>query len=165
MLLTLPGKEAVGKVKDFAGGVADNLGQKEQAAHDAVYRGLKDHSHPEEVKPVSPFDPDASAGFEPLSDAGPAGGGITDPTLPSSEPSGEVFSGVSDPTPSVDNPPFPNATGDTPKKFEGTPSHKQNFQKSMHQMSYMNQQMQQAGQRMQGQSHIKRCRKSMKVTK
>lgn len=151
----LAGKEAVGKVKDFAGGVADNLGQKEQAAHDAVYRGLKDHSHPEEVKPVSPFDPDASAGFEPLSDAGPAGGGITDPTLPSSEPSGEVFSGVSDPTPSVDNPPFPNATGDTPKKFEGTPSHKQNFQKSMHQMSYMNQQMQQAGQRMQGQSHIK----------
>ena len=151
----LAGKEAVGKVKDFAGGVADNLGQKEQAAHDAVYRGLKDHSHPEEVKPVSPFDPDASAGFESLSDAGPAGGGITDPTLPSSEPSGEVFSGVSDPTPSVDNPPFPNATGDTPKKFEGTPSHKQNFQKSMHQMSYMNQQMQQAGQRMQGQSHIK----------
>ncbi|HGD5655898.1 TPA: pLS20_p028 family conjugation system transmembrane protein [Streptococcus agalactiae] len=151
----LAGKEAVGKVKDFAGGVADNLGQKEQAAHDAVYRGLKDHSHPEEVKPVSPFDPDASAGFEPLSDAGPAGGGITDPTLPSSEPSGEVFSGVSDPTPSVDNPPFPNATGDTPKKFEGTPSHKQNFQKSMHQMSYMSQQMQQAGQRMQGQSHIK----------
>ncbi|HEN9424956.1 TPA: hypothetical protein U9H97_000413 [Streptococcus agalactiae] len=151
----LAGKEAVGKVKDFAGGVADNLGQKEQAAHDAVYRGLKDHSHPEEVKPVSPFDPDASAGFEPLSDAGPAGGGITDHTLPSSEPSGEVFSGVSDPTPSVDNPPFPNATGDTPKKFEGTPSHKQNFQKSMHQMSYMSQQMQQAGQRMQGQSHIK----------
>ncbi|HGD6129192.1 TPA: pLS20_p028 family conjugation system transmembrane protein [Streptococcus agalactiae] len=151
----LAGKEAVDKVKDFAGGVADNLGQKEQAAHDAVYRGLKDHSYPEEVKPVSPFDPDASAGFESLSDAGPAGGGITDPTLPSSEPSGEVFSGVSDPTPSVDNPPFPNATGDTPKKFEGTPSHKQNFQKSMHQMSYMNQQMQQAGQRMQGQSHIK----------
>ena len=32
---------------------------------------------------------------------------------------------------------------------------KQNFQKSMHQMSYMNQQMQQAGQRMQGQNHIK----------
>jgi hypothetical protein len=151
----LAGKEAVGKVKDFAGGVVDNLGQKEQAAHDAVYRGLKDHSHPEEVKPVSPFDPDASAGFESLSDAGPAGGGITDPTLPSSEPSGEVFSGVSDPTPSVDNPPLPNATGDTPKKFEGAPSHKQNFQKSMHQMSYMNQQMQQAGQRMQGQSHIK----------
>nr|WP_255315704.1 hypothetical protein [Streptococcus agalactiae] len=146
----LMGREAVGKVKDFAGGVDKNLSKKEQAAHDAVYRGLKDHSHPEEVKPVSPFDPDASAGFEPLSEAaGPAGGGVTDPTLPSSEPSGEAFSGVSEPTPSGTQ--LPNATGDAPK----APSHKQNFQKSMHQMSYMNQQMQQAGQRMQGQNHIK----------
>ena len=128
----LAGKEAVGKVKDFAGGVADNLGQKEQSAHDAVYRGLKDHSHPEEFKPVSPFDPDA----------GPAGGGITDPTLPSSEPS-------------VEKPPLPNVAGEAPKKFEEAPSHKQNFQKSMNQMSYMNQQMQQAGHLMQGQNHIK----------
>ncbi|EPU39628.1 pLS20_p028 family conjugation system transmembrane protein, partial [Streptococcus agalactiae] len=32
-------KGAVGKAKDFAGGVADNLGQKDQAAHDAVYKG------------------------------------------------------------------------------------------------------------------------------
>ena len=148
----LMGREAVGKVKDFAGGVDKNLSKKEQAAHDAVYRGLKDHSHPEEVKPVSPFDPDASAGFEPLSDAGRAGGGITGPTLPPSEPSGEAFSGVSEP---VEKPNLPNATGDAPKKFEEAPSHKQNFQKSMHQMSYMNQQMQQAGQRMQGQNHIK----------
>ncbi|MFH5765712.1 pLS20_p028 family conjugation system transmembrane protein [Streptococcus agalactiae] len=146
----LMGREAVGKVKDFVGGVDEKLSKKEQAAHDAVYRGLKDHSHPEEVKPVSPFDPDASAGFEPLSEAaGPAGGGVTDPTLPSSEPSGEAFSGVSEPTPSGTQ--LPNATGDAPK----APSHKQNFQKSMHQMSYMNQQMQQAGQRMQGQNHIK----------
>lgn len=148
----LMGREAVGKVKGFVGGVDEKLSKKEQAAHDAVYRGLKDHSHPEEVKPVSPFDPDASAGFEPLSDAGPAGGGITDPTLPPSEPSGEAFSGVSEP---VEKPNLPNATGDAPKKFEEAPSHKQNFQKSMHQMSYMNQQMQQAGQRMQGQNHIK----------
>ena len=171
----LAGKEAVGKVKDFASGIGENLGKKEQAGHDAVYRGLKDHSHPEEIKPVSPFDTDASAGFEPLSeDTGPSGGGITDPTLsssepsgggitdptlPSSEPSGEAFSGINEPTSlapqSVDNLTLPNATGDTPKKPEASPSHKQNFQKSMHQMSYMNQQMQQAGQRMQGQSHIK----------
>ncbi len=93
----LAGKEAIGKAKDFAGGIADSLGNKEQAGHDAVYRGLKDYSHPEEVKPVSPFDPDASAGFEPLSDARPAGGGITDPTLPSSEPS----DGISEPLQSV----------------------------------------------------------------
>lgn len=159
-LADVMGKEAVGKAKDFAGGIDENLSQKEQAAHDAVYRGLKDHSHPEEVKPVSPFDPDASAGFEPLSkDTGPVGGGITDPTLPSSEPSGEAFSGINGPTSSApqsaDNPTFPNATGGTQKKFEAAPSHKHNFQKSMHQMNHMNQQMQQAGQRMQGQSHIK----------
>ncbi|WP_270513842.1 pLS20_p028 family conjugation system transmembrane protein [Streptococcus mutans] len=152
-LADVMGKEAVGKAKDLAGGIDENLSQKEQAAHDAVYRGLKDHSHPEEVKPVSPFDPDASAGFEPLSEAaGPAGGGITDPTIHSSEPSGEAFSGVSDLTPSgsqpVEKPPLPNATG-------SAPSHKHNFQKSMHQMNAMNQQMQQAGQRMQGQSHIR----------
>ncbi|MDT9558030.1 hypothetical protein NNC81_00130 [Streptococcus mutans] len=159
-LADVMGKEAVGKAKDLAGGIDENLSQKEQAAHDAVYRGLKDHSHPEEVKPVSPFDPDASAGFEPLSkDTGPVGGGITDPTLSSSEPSGDAFSGINEPISSAPqstgNPTFPNATGDTQKKFEEAPSHKHNFQKSMHQMSHMNQQMQQAGQQMQGQSHIK----------
>ncbi|HGD3096429.1 TPA: pLS20_p028 family conjugation system transmembrane protein [Streptococcus agalactiae] len=180
----LAGKEAIGKAKDFAGGIADSLGNKEQAGHDAVYRGLKDYSHPEEVKPVSPFDPDASAGFEPLSDAGPAGGGITDPTLPSSEPS----DGISEPLQSVtitdesgtnmmplhewvgdSEPPkggykmfetVPNSITNQPDVKQDLPTsynHKvqSNFQKSMHQMSYVNQQMQQAGQRMQGQSHIK----------
>ncbi|HFH8019241.1 TPA: pLS20_p028 family conjugation system transmembrane protein [Streptococcus agalactiae] len=180
----LAGKEAIGKAKDFAGGIADSLGNKEQAGHDAVYRGLKDYSHPEEVKPVSPFDPDASAGFEPLSDAGPAGGGITDPTLPSSEPS----DGISEPLQSVtitdesgtNTMPLHEWVGDSEppkggyKMFETVPNsitnqpdvkqdlptsynHKvqSNFQKSMHQMNYVNQQMQQAGQRMQGQSHIK----------
>ncbi|HGD0144766.1 TPA: pLS20_p028 family conjugation system transmembrane protein [Streptococcus agalactiae] len=180
----LAGKEAIGKAKDFAGGIADSLGNKEQAGHDAVYRGLKDYSHPEEVKPVSPFDPDASAGFEPLSDAGPAGGGVTDPTLPSSEPS----DGISEPLQSVtitdesgtNTMPLHEWVGDSEppkggyKMFETVPNsitnqpdvkqdlptsynHKvqSNFQKSMHQMNYVNQQMQQAGQRMQGQSHIK----------
>lgn len=180
----LAGKEAIGKAKDFAGGIADSLGNKEQAGHDAVYRGLKDYSHPEEVKPVSPFDPDASAGFEPLSDAGPAGGGITDPTLPSSEPS----DGISEPLQSVtitdesgtnmmplhewvgdSEPPkggykmfetVPNSITNQPDVKQDLPTsynHKvqSNFQKSMHQMSYVNQQMQQAGQRMQGQSHIR----------
>ncbi|HGC9774537.1 TPA: pLS20_p028 family conjugation system transmembrane protein [Streptococcus agalactiae] len=180
----LAGKEAIGKAKDFAGGIADSLGNKEQAGHDAVYRGLKDYSHPEEVKPVSPFDPDASDGFEPLSDAGPAGGGITDSTLPSSEPS----DGISEPLQSVtitdesgtnmmplhewvgdSEPPkggykmfetVPNSITNQPDVKQDLPTsynHKvqSNFQKSMHQMSYVNQQMQQAGQRMQGQSHIR----------
>lgn len=152
----LMGREALGKVKDFAGGVDENLSQKEQAAHDAVYRGLKDHSHPEEVKPVSPFDPDATAGFNgsgvTSDDAGPIGGGITDPTVSSTEPSGEAFSGVSDPTSPAGKAPLTNVTKDAPKTGSST---KRNFQQSMHQMSAMNQQMQQAGQRMQGQSHIR----------
>ncbi|MGG1930795.1 hypothetical protein AAYR32_06135, partial [Streptococcus agalactiae] len=180
----LAGKEAIGKAKDFAGGIADSLGNKEQAGHDAVYRGLKDYSHPEEVKPVSPFDPDVSAGFEPLSDARPAGGGITDPTLPSSEPS----DGISEPLQSVtitdesgtnmvplhewvgdSEPPkggykmfetVPNSITNQPDVKQDLPTsynHKvqSNFQKSMHQMSYVNQQMQQSAQRMQGQSHIR----------
>lgn len=180
----LAGKEAIGQAKDFAGGIADSLGNKEQAGHDAVYRGLKDYSHPEEVKPVSPFDPDASAGFEPLSDARPAGGGITDPTLPSSEPS----DGISEPLQSVtitdesgtnmvplhewvgdSEPPkggykmfetVPNSITNQPDVKQDLPTsynHKvqSNFQKSMHQMSYVNQQMQQSAQRMQGQSHIR----------
>lgn len=162
----LAGKEAVGKVKDFASGIGENLGKKEQAGHDAVYRSLKDHSQPTEPRPASPFDPDAGAsptsptasfgGDGPISDdAGPSGGGITDPTIIPSEPSSEAFSGISDPTTPAESPSLPNMTYDAPKKQETGSSTKHNFQQSMNQMSYMNQQMQQAGQRMQGQSHIR----------
>lgn len=162
----LAGKEAVGKVKDFASGIGENLGKKEQAGHDAVYRSLKDHSQPTEPRPASPFDPDAGAsptsptasfgGNGPISDdAGPSGGGITDPTITPSEPSSEAFSGISDPTTPAESPSLPNMTYDAPKKQETGSSTKHNFQQSMNQMSYMNQQMQQAGQRMQGQSHIR----------
>nr|WP_202056453.1 hypothetical protein [Streptococcus danieliae] len=38
------GQEAVGKTKEFAGGVADHLRQKEQAGYDAVYSGLTDRT-------------------------------------------------------------------------------------------------------------------------
>lgn len=162
----LAGKEAVGKVKDFASGIGENLGKKEQAGHDAVYRSLKDHSQPTEPRPASPFDPDAGAsptsptasfgGDGPISDdAGPSGGGITDPTITPSEPSSEAFSGISDPTTPAESPSLPNMTYDAPKKQETGSSTKHNLQQSMNQMSYMNQQMQQAGQRMQGQSHIR----------
>ena len=162
----LAGKEAVGKVKDFASGIGENFGKKEQAGHDAVYRSLKDHSQPTEPRPASPFDPDAGAsptsptasfgGDGPISDdAGPSGGGITDPTITPSEPSSEAFSGISDPTTPAESPSLPNMTYDAPKKQETGSSTKHNFQQSMNQMSYMNQQMQQAGQRMQGQSHIR----------
>ncbi|MDO4667062.1 MAG: hypothetical protein Q4A90_04410 [Streptococcus sp.] len=155
----LMGKEAVGKVKDFAGGVADHIEQKEQAGHDAVYRGLKDHSFKDYPQPVSPYDPDASIGFDGSGaisdDVGPTGGGITDPTIASKESSGETFSGISDLTASAGETPISNVTKDAPKKPEIVSSTKQNFQQSMHKMNYMNQQMQQSAQRMQGQNHIR----------
>lgn len=171
-------KQGAGKVKDAVGGVADNLSQKEQAAHDAVYRGLKNHSLPEEAKPVSLYDPDAAFSAEQSGGAGldleggSTGGGITDPTVTPAEPVSEApFQGVSDPTvtdaPKVGgDDPHPKSeapgvvaplTGATPTQTEApkTSSARSNFQQSMSQMHYMNQQMQQAGQRMQGQSHIK----------
>ena len=176
----LAGKEAVGKAKDFAGGIADNLGQKEQAAHDAVYKGMKNDAVPPRagfdstINPNAEFtlNPSGQYGGESLlsdepspfenTDSGPSGGGITDPTVTPAEPSGEAFGGISEPTPSpgdttqpMGNTPLPNVTPDAPKKPEGSTTPKRNFQQSMNQMQYMNQQMQQAGQRMQGQSHIR----------
>lgn len=116
-LADVMGQEAVGKAKGFVGGVADHLGQKEQAAHDAVYKGLGNDA----VPPRPGFNgfgvfgdseytlnPSGHYGGEPLfpddsqtsdvMDSGPSGGGITDPTLPQEESSAAPFSGVSDPT-------------------------------------------------------------------
>ncbi|WP_421038491.1 pLS20_p028 family conjugation system transmembrane protein [Streptococcus hyointestinalis] len=168
----LAAREAVGKVKDFAGGVSDHLSQKEQAGHDAVYRGLKDNSFKDKPTPVSPYDPDAnfapsgSSSIDPMfsDDAGPSGGGITDPTIAPPDSSGEDFGGISEPTPvspqeAATQPkaqaPLPNVASSAPKKPKGSSSPKHHFQQSMHQMNQMNQQMKQASQRMQGQSHIR----------
>ncbi|MGJ0021949.1 pLS20_p028 family conjugation system transmembrane protein [Streptococcus dysgalactiae] len=146
----LMGQEAIGKVKDFAGGVANHIEQKEQAGHDAVYRGLKDYSLPTEPHPASPYDPDiyddSSDSFSSNSTSTASSGGIIDPTINQEEPSGESFGGISDPTLKSTSP------GEQPKPPQLA---KNNFQQSMHQMNYMNQQLQQAGQRMQGQSHIR----------
>lgn len=159
----LMGQEAIGKVKDFAGGVADHVEQKEQAGHDAAYRGLKDYSLPTEPRPVSPFDPDGGDGSTVSfggdtaisDDTGPSGGGIIDPTIMPSEPSGEAFSGISDPTFLTKEPPMSSPIKDTPRHSENNSQAKRNFQQSMTDMHYMGQQMQQSAQRMQGQSHIR----------
>lgn len=175
-LAEVMGKGAVGKAKDFAGGVADNLGQKDQAAHDAVYKGLKNDA----VPPRPGFNDDGEFSLNPSgqyggedlfsddsgmfenTDSGPSGGGITDPTATPTEPVGEAFNGVSEPTlPSrealqpTENPQLPNVTHEASSKSKEAQSSKRNFQQSMQQMNHMNQQMQQAGQRMQGQSHIR----------
>ncbi|HGA2251708.1 pLS20_p028 family conjugation system transmembrane protein [Streptococcus dysgalactiae] len=159
----LMGQEAIGKVKDFAGGVADHVEQKEQAGHDAAYRGLKDYSLPTEPRPVSPFDPDGGDGSTVSfggdtaisDDTGPSGGGIIDPTIMPSEPSDEAFSGISDPTSLTKEPPMSSPIKDTPRHSENHSQAKRNFQQSMSDMHYMGQQMQQSAQRMQGQSHIR----------
>ncbi|HGD5620267.1 TPA: pLS20_p028 family conjugation system transmembrane protein [Streptococcus agalactiae] len=175
-LAEVMGKGAVGKAKDFAGGVADNLGQKDQAAHDAVYKGLKNDT----VPPRPGFNDDSEFSLNPSgqyggenlfsddpgtfenTDSGPSGGGITDPTATPIEPVGEAFNGVSEPTlPSrealqpTENPQLPNVPHEASSKSKEAQSSKRNFQQSMQQMNHMNQQMQQAGQRMQGQSHIR----------
>ncbi|MCD3445407.1 MULTISPECIES: pLS20_p028 family conjugation system transmembrane protein [Streptococcus] len=159
----LMGQEAIGKVKDFAGGVADHVEQKEQAGHDAAYRGLKDYSLPTEPRPVSPFDPDGGDGSTVSfggdtaisDDTGPSGGGIIDPTIMPSEPSDEAFSGISDPTSLTKETPMSSPIKDTPRHSENHSQAKRNFQQSMSDMHYMGQQMQQSAQRMQGQSHIR----------
>lgn len=159
----LMGQEAIGKVKDFAGGVADHVEQKEQAGHDAAYRGLKDYSLPTEPRPVSPFDPDGGdestvsfGGDTAISDdTGPSGGGIIDPTIMPSESSDEAFSSISDPTSLTKEPSMTNLIKDTPRHSENNSQAKRNFQQSMSDMHYMGQQMQQSAQRMQGQSHIR----------
>lgn len=159
----LMGQEAIGKVKDFAGGVVDHVEKKEQAGHDAAYRGLKDYSLPTEPRPVSPFDPDGGDGSTVSfggdtaisDDTGSSGGGIIDPTIMPSEPSDESFSGISVPTSLTKEPPMSSPIKDTPRHSENHSQAKRNFQQSMSDMHYMSQQMQQSAQRMQGQSHIR----------
>lgn len=159
----LMGQEAIGKVKDFAGGVVDHVEKKEQAGHDAAYRGLKDYSLPTEPRPVSPFDPDGGDGSTVSfggdtaisDDTGSSGSGIIDPTIMPSEPSDESFSGISDPTSLTKEPPMSSPIKDTPRHSENHSQAKRNFQQSMSDMHYMAQQMQQSAQRMQGQSHIR----------
>ncbi|HEL1175689.1 TPA: hypothetical protein TVL14_000023 [Streptococcus equi subsp. zooepidemicus] len=172
-LAEVMGKEAIGKTKDFAGGVADHLGQKEQAAHDAVYRGLRNDAVPPRAGFDSVFNPNANYTLNPSgqyggeslfsdepnslenADSSSSGGGISDPTITPNEPSGETFGGISEPTPPAGETAPSNVTNNTPQKPALEASSKHNFQQSMNQMHYMGQQMQQSAQRMQGQSHIR----------
>ena len=121
-------KQGAGKVKDYMGGVTDNLDQKASNAQNAVYKGLKNDA----VVPEPGFSRDGDYTLNPSGQYG--GEPIFSDDASSLSPSG----GVSDPT----TPPNPSPA-------------KSNFQQSMSQMNYMSQQMQQAGQRMQGQSHIR----------
>lgn len=183
-LADVMGKEAVGKAKDYAGGVMDNLDSKAQAGHDAVYDALKNDAATD--KPgfesyLNPqpdeygLNPSGTYGGDPLFPEEDTGGtstmsgGISDPTI-QTEPEGEAFSGVSDPTagnssspsqspaqPRLDKASKPNSSDNTPPKptSSPSPSASQRLSQSRQQMKFAGQTLNQAGQHMQGQNHIK----------
>lgn len=183
-LADVMGKEAVGKAKDYAGGVMDNLDSKAQTGHDAVYEALKNDAATD--KPgfesyLNPqpdeygLNPSGTYGGEPLfpeedtSGTSTMSGGISDPTL-QTEAEGDTFNGVSDPTagnssspsqspdqPRLDKSSKPNLSDNTPPKPTSSPSPSaaQRLSQSRQQMTVAGQTLNQAGQHMQGQNHIK----------
>ena len=184
-LADVMGKEAVGKAKDYAGGVMDNLDNKAQAGHDTVYDALKNDAATD--KPgfesyLNPqpdeygLNPSGTYGGDPLfpeEDTGGAAsniaGGISDPTI-QTEAEGDTFNGVSDPTagnssspsqspdqPRLDKSSKPNSSDNTPPKPTSSPSPSaaQRLSQSRQQMTVAGQTLNQAGQHMQGQNHIK----------
>ena len=183
-LADVMGQEAIGKAKDFVGDVTDHLGAKAQGAHDAVYNGLKNDAIPDRAAnaglfgggdyTLNPsghyggeqlFQDGADGGLSDSLDSGPVGGGVSDPSLsmPNTTVDSEPFSGVTDPSQNqaphitrneemAPNPTAPKITPEVPKQPS---SARNNLQQSMNKMNYMSQQMQQAGQRMQGQNHIR----------
>ena len=185
-LADVMGKEAVGKAKDYAGGVMDNLDSKAQAGHDAVYDALKNDAATD--KPgfesyLNPqpdeygLNPSGTYGGDPLFPEEDTGGtstmsgGISDPTI-QTEPEGEAFNGVSDPTagdsnptranlssaqPRLDKASKPNSNNNTTPRptVSSSPSASQRLSQSRQQMTAAGQALNQAGQHMQGQNHIK----------
>lgn len=171
------GKEAVGKAKDYAGDVMDNLDSKAQAGHNAVYDALKNDAAIDKAdygKDGYSLNSSGHYGGEPLfpeeDTAGTSmSGGISDPTL-QTEPKGEAFNGVSDPTagnssspsqspnqPRLDKASKSNSSDNTPLKptSSPSPSASQRLSQSRQQMRSASQTLNQAGQYMQSQNHIK----------
>lgn len=151
------GKETVGKAKDYAGDVMDNLDSKAQVGHNAVYDALKNDAAIDKAdygKDGYSLNSSGHYGGEPLfpeeDTAGTSmSGGISDPTL-QTEPKGEAFNGVSDPTAG-------NSSDNTPLKptSSPSPSASQRLSQSRQQMRSASQTLNQAGQYMQSQNHIK----------
>ena len=178
------GKEAVGKAKDYAGGVMDHLDSKAQAGHNAVYDALKNDAvtdKPGFESYLNPqpdeygLNPSGTYGGEPLFPEEDTGGtstmsgGISDPTM-QTELEDEAFNGVSDPTagkssspsqspdqPHLDKTSKPNSSDNTPPKptSSPSPSASQRLSQSRQQMTSAGQTLNQAGQYMQSQNHIK----------
>ena len=143
-LADVMGKEAVGKAKDYAGGVMDNLDSKAQAGHNAVYDALKNDAAIDKAdygKEGYSLNSSGHYGGETLFPEEATGGvdsgmsgGISDPTI-QTEPEVEAFNGVSDPTagdssspsqtpvqPRLDKTSKPNSNDNTPPKPTSFPS-------------------------------------------
>ena len=141
--------EAMQNGKGAVGNVLDKLDDKAVSAQNATYNALKNDAVPGINKP-GPVDIP-----EPPIDPGTTDAPIVDPT---SSAEG-VESPIQDP-PHLTGGTEPPTQGSSQSVVESTQAPKQpassqqKFQQSMSQMNYMNQQMQQAGQRMQGGRHI-----------
>ena len=155
--------EAMQNTKGAVGNVLNNLDDKAVSAQNATYNALKNDAVPG-IGQHGPIDIP-----EPSIDPGTTDAPIVNPT-----PSAEGIESPIQDTPLQTEgaePPIQNSTHPTggteapiqnssPSVVESTQAPKQadssqqKFQQSMSQMNYMNQQMQQAGQRMQGGRHI-----------
>lgn len=179
-LADVMGKEAVGKVKDFAGDVTDHLDDKAQAGHNAVYDALKNDGIADQPGFESLLHPtpdnyglNASGhyGGDPLfqdddassSDTGPIGG-VSDPTLNQATADSKPFTGVSDPTtatanksPSKPSTPPSNLTQKSPSspKASSTRSGRNNLSQSTQHLGVAGHQLKQASQQLNQQNHIK----------
>lgn len=116
------GKEAVGKAKDFAGGVADSLGQKEQAGYEAGYNAFKDNSlkdSPQSILNTPSKEFNEAMGF---GSGSHGSGGDTGSSTDFSDPSAEHSSGMTEPN--LDSGPIggPSLEAGQPDSFNSEPN-------------------------------------------
>lgn len=176
-LADVMGKEAVGKVKDFAGDATDHLDDKAQAGHNTVYDALKNDGIADQPGFESLLHPtpdnyglNASGhyGGEPLfqdddassSDAGPIGG-VSDPTLNQATADSEPFTGVTDPSISSGKiqtkPTTHQSTSPQASTHQASSplSGQRHLSQSTQQLGVAGHQLKQASQQLNQQNHIK----------
>jgi hypothetical protein len=165
-LADVKGHETFNKVKDTLGGVLNNLDDKAVSAQEATYNALKNDAYVQRGGFNGIFgndneftlDPSGQNGGEQLfpDSSGDLGGA---PFIDSSFSAGEAESvtvDVNSPSNGLIKDPTQLSASEPLKSLQKEPKleAEKNLQQSVHQMNYMNQQMQQAGQRMQGGRHI-----------
>ena len=169
--------EAMQNTKGAVGNALNNLDDKAASAQNATYNALKNDAVPgiDQFGPVDIPEPPIAPGTtdapivdstpsaeeigSPIQDSPHLTGGTEPPIQNSSHPTGGSASPTQDSS-HLTGGMEPPTQGSSPSVVESTQAPKQpdssqqKFQQSMSQMNYMNQQMQQAGQRMQGGRHI-----------